>query len=247
MGNDTDTRIHRVRAVHTVLSDAAPAGTRSVVLSDATGSLTLRAPQSAPTLPLGQALQKRRSRYDFGALGHLELSSLLRWALGPQRTVQTAGGQPHPLNMHPSAGGLPSMTTYVVVLQHIKRIPEGVYVFDRAGHRLLLRRTGDVRGALASCLVQPEFAERAPVVVVLTGELNVTLTRYSERHYRTLHVDAGIAAANLYLVATALDLACCAISGFYDEFLGQVLSLGNSQIPLLAFAVGARREIGEQG
>jgi SagB-type dehydrogenase family enzyme len=171
---------------------------------------------------------------------------MLRWALGPQRTVQTASSGTRVLNLHPSAGGLPSTTTYLVVLQPIDEIPVGVYIYERAAHRLQMLTTGHVRGAVARCLVQPEFAERAPTIVVLVGELRATLTKYSERHYRTLHVDAGLAVANLYLVATALDLACCAISGFYDDELAAVLSLGEDQIPLVACAVGARGDVGEQ-
>jgi SagB-type dehydrogenase family enzyme len=160
--------------------------------------------------------------------------------------VQTATGATHVLNLHPSAGGLPSTTAYLVVLQPIDEISVGVYTYERAAHRLQLLATGDVRGAAARCLVQPEFAERAPVVIVLVGELQATLTKYSERHYRTLHVDAGLAVANLYLVASALDLACCAISGFYDNELATALSLTEDQIPLVACAVGARRDVGEQ-
>lgn len=191
-------------------------------------------------------LRERRSRYDYAPLGHDDVSSLLRWALGPQRTAHTAASSGRTLNLHPSAGGLPSTTAYLVVLQPIEGVPPGVYAFHREAHHLVLHRTGDVRGAMAQCLVQPEFAERAPVILVLVGELEAALARYSERHYRTLHVDAGLAAANLYLVATAFDLACCAISGFYDDRLAEALSLTESQIPLLTFAVGARRQIGEQ-
>jgi SagB-type dehydrogenase family enzyme len=238
-------RIDRVRAFHDALTDVGPPRESSVQLSDSTGALTLREPCVPPTLPLGVALSRRRSRYDYGPIGHHDLSSLLRWALGPQRTVRVADGTTHHLNLHPSAGGLPSTSAYVVALQQIEEITVGVYEFDHAGHRLARRRSGDVRAALAQCLVQPQFAERAPVVIVLAGELDATLSKYSERHYRTLHVDAGLAAANLYLVSTALDLACCAISGFYDESLGEAIGLTRNQIPLIAFAVGAGGQLGE--
>jgi SagB-type dehydrogenase family enzyme len=240
-------RIDRVRTIHRALIDQGPAPMGEDCLTDVSGgSSVLRTPSAAPTTPLGQALHERRSRYDFAPLGHPDLSSLLRWALGPGRIVTASDGSAHVLNLHPSAGGLPSITAYVVVLQHVDDIPAGVHVFDRAEHRLVSRRRGDARQALASSLVQPEFAEQAPAVIVLVGELQAVLGKYSHRHYRTLHIDAGIAAAHLYLVATALDLACCAISGFYDDNLGEVLSLNGNQIPLLALAVGARRQLGEQ-
>lgn len=241
-------RRDRVRAIHRALSDAGPEVVGSAHLCDAARTLTLRPPTREPAMPLHAALADRRSRYDYAPLDHDDLSSLLRWALGPQRTLPSAGGG-HRLSMHPSAGGLASTTAYPVVLRHIDGIDgidEGVYQFDRDAHQLLLRREGDVRDALTRCLVQPEFAERTPVIIVIVGELEATLVKYSERHYRTLHVDAGLAVANLYLVATAFDLACCAISGFYDNQLADALSLNDSQIPLVAVAVGARRQVGEQ-
>lgn len=245
METHTNARIARVRAVHSALTDAGPAGTQTF-LTDAVGAVELPSPGPAPTAALGEALRDRRSRYAYGPLGSGQLSSLLRWSLGPQRTVHTADEQTHSLNMHPSAGGLPSITVYLLVLQSIQAIDQGAYIFDRGEHRLHRHSTGDVRGGLSTCLVQPEFAQRAAVVVVLAGDLDVALSRYSERHYRTLHIDAGHAAANMYLVATALRLACCAISGFYDERLATFLPLGVNQIPLLAFALGARSEVGQQ-
>ena len=239
------TRVERARAVHNVLTESGPP-VSPIRLSDDNGVITLSEPSDAPSTPIDHVFRDRRSRYSYGPLGQPDLSALLRWALGPQRTVRTGDGEERALTFHPSAGGLPSTTAYVIVLQAFDEIPVGVYQFDRGHHRLLRRRTGDVRSALAEGLVQPQFARRAPVVVILVGELEVTMAKYSERHYRTVHVDAGLAAAHLYLIATALDLACCAISGFYDNRISEMLSLQRSQVPLLAFAVGSRCEVGEQ-
>lgn len=238
-------RIDRVQQIHRALSDNAQAPA-SATLCVSTGSVLLRTPGVAPELALGTALLERRSRYEYAPLHHHELSTLLRWALGPQRTVTTAKGTEHTLNVHPSAGGLHSITVHVVVLHHIDEIPSGVYTFDRTRHRLVRHKTGDTRAAFGECLLQPEFAQRASVCLVLAGELTATLNKYSERHYRTLHVDAGIASAHLYLVGEALGLSCCAISGFYDDQVAAMLSLNGSQIPLVAFSVGARSEVDEQ-
>jgi nitroreductase len=51
-------------------------------------------------------------------------------------------------------------------------------------------------------------------------------------------VDTGIAAQNLYLVATALGLACCAVSGYRDDPLAALLGLGAVEIPTILFPVG---------
>jgi SagB-type dehydrogenase family enzyme len=76
------------------------------------------------------------------------------------------------------------------------------------------------------------------VTLALVARLDTTLGRYPVRHYRTLHVDTGIAAENLYLVATALGLACCAVSGFHDTALTELLRLPSGRFPVLLFPVG---------
>lgn len=69
---------------------------------------------------------------------------------------------------------------------------------------------------LAQAYEQPEFAERAAASLLLTVELGRAVTRYGARHYRVLHTDGSIATQDLYLVSTALDLACCAVAGFAE-------------------------------
>jgi hypothetical protein len=56
----------------------------------------------------------------------------------------------------------------------------------------------------------------AAASLLLTVELGRAVTRYGARHYRVLHIDGSIATQDLYLVSTALDLACCAVAGFAE-------------------------------
>lgn len=194
---------------------------------------------SVPTMPLADALTKRRSGYAFGAepLPLSTLSTLLRFAVGLGRQVAAYDRPDHPLGLAPSAGGLRSLTPYVISLR-TKELPAGVYAYDMVEHQLREVELGDPMVKLRSAYVQPEFAERAPVTLALTADLAVGLAKYPPRHFLTMHVDTGIAVQNLYLVATALDLTCCAVSGFHDEPLAELLRLPASTIPTALFAVG---------
>jgi SagB-type dehydrogenase family enzyme len=201
----------------------------------------VRLPEPRATLqtPLTDALWQRRSRYAFASrpleLGRL--STLLRLAVGVSRTVAAYGDPEHPLSLAPSAGGLRSLTTYAVV-REVEGLRPGVYAYDPVEHALFHGDESDPTEALAATYVQPEFATRAPVSLALAAHLDVALAKYPPRHFRTLHLDAGIAVQNLYLVSTALDLACCAVSGFHDERLAALLRLPASSIPMVLFPVG---------
>jgi SagB-type dehydrogenase family enzyme len=205
--------------------------------------MTVALPPPALSLPtsLTDALWQRRSRYSFAPrpLSVESLSTLLRLGVGVSRTVSAYGADEHPLSLAPSAGGLRSLTTYVVA-RSVEDVPAGVYAYDAVRHALVRGDQADPTDALAGTYVQPEFATRAPVSLALAAHLDVALAKYPPRHYRTLHVDAGIAVQNLYLVSTALDLACCAVSGFHDEALAALLRLPASTIPMALFPVGHR-------
>lgn len=243
--NSLDRRIARVHDVRRRLSDRGT-GVDVPTVPSADGTYVLPSPPPLPPMRLETALRDRRSHYRFAAMDALQLSTLLRSAAGLGRTVERPDGTPHTFRMNPTAGGLDSIDLHVVALRPTGEIDSGTYLFDPHRHVLSRTGTGPCVDVLESCFVQEQFAQRAPVVVVLVGRLDRTLVKYAERHYRTLHVDAGIATQNLYLVATALELACCAISGFYDEDISQLLGLDRNSVPLVAFAIGGRGEIGKQ-
>lgn len=232
-----DSTVARVHDVHRRLVDRGT-GSGLPTVPAADGTCVLPSPLPLPPMPLRTALRDRRSHYRFADMDALRLSTLLRSAAGPGRTTERPDGRPHTFRMNPTAGGLDSIDLHLVVLRGTGEIGPGTYLFDPHRHVLSRTGTGPCVDPLESCLVQPQFARRAPFVVILVGRLDRTLINYSERHYRTLHIDAGIAAQNLYLVATALESACCAISGFYDEELSHLLRLDRLSVPLLAFALG---------
>jgi SagB-type dehydrogenase family enzyme len=177
-------------------------------------------PEPAPDLPatLGHVLLTRRSRYSYRPLGLDVLSTLLRYAVGVQRHVP-----PHVLGTNPTAGGLPSLRVHVVV--------DGtLHEYHREPHALAELGPADLGGVFA----QPEFAERARTVLVLSGRMGPGLAKYGPRHHRTVLLDAGIALQNLYLVGTALDLRCCAVAGFDDEAVRELVG----DVPLALFVVG---------
>ncbi|MBW4717777.1 SagB/ThcOx family dehydrogenase [Saccharothrix obliqua] len=175
-----------------------------------------------PAMGLVEALLIRRSRYAYGPLDRADLGSLLRYAVGVQRNAP-----PHVLGTNPTAGGLPSLRVHVV-------LDRRVYEYLREPHALSDTGEADLDGVFA----QEEFARRAPAVIVLTGRMGPGLAKYGPRHHRTVHLDAGVAVQNLYLVGTALGLNCCAVAGFRDDAVKALVRGGEQDVPLALFVVG---------
>ncbi|ONI75208.1 hypothetical protein ALI144C_41455 [Actinosynnema sp. ALI-1.44] len=219
--------------VHSFLN-GPPAGSLDadgLVPGDGTVQLPARRPFDTS---LADALTRRRSAYSYGAgpLSTQDIAHLLGWAAGPQRVTRG-----HRFNMAPSAGGLPSLDIYAIA-RDVAGVPAGVHRYDRSAGTLSALRLGDPTRALRSVLVQPEFATRAAVVLAVVARLDVTLAKYPIRHYRTVHVDAGILAQNLYLVAASAGIACCAVAGFDDAAVTELLGLDETAFPAVLFTAG---------
>lgn len=247
---NTDTAV--VRALHDRLNGSAG----RTDTSERTGSPV---PPSGPAIALpaphgiddgmSSLLHARRSRYDFDQEASLPLStlaSLLGNAVGIGRRVEAYGDARHPLGLAPTAGGLRSREVYVFAAR-VDGLEPALYGYDMDDHCVHTLRAGDPVPALSGLYAQPEFAHRPAVTIALTARLDVALQKYSIRHYRTLHVDAGIAVQNLYLAATGLGLAVCAVSGFDDHSADTVLGLGPHAITTMMIAAGPPRAQGCRG
>lgn len=185
-------------------------------------SVELLAPTPLPACGFPEVLQARRSRYNpaADALGSDELSNVLY----------------HSLVSSPTAGGMRELTLSFVVSQPGHSLGAGVYRYARG--RAEVVRLGDVRKHLRASLLQPEFAEVFPVLLFVVANVEAPLEKYAMRHYRTMHVDAGVLVQNLYLVTEALGLAGCAVAGFTDVRVASLLNLATTQLPVMAFALG---------
>lgn len=188
--------------------------------------IVLPTPRLKGTLTLEEALSERRSVREFTEeqLSVEEIGQLL-WA---------AQGITHPAGYRtaPSAGALYPLEVYVIT-------QEGVYHYDAQGHRLNIHLPGDVRPTLHSASLRQAPVLSAPAVFVVTAVYERTEKKYGEeRSARYVQLEAGHAAQNLLLQATALDLGAVPIGAFEDDKVKTALSLPNDQQPLYLIPVG---------
>lgn len=213
----------------------------------APGAPTVDLPCSpgSPAMTLVDALRHRYSNHEYAArpISAVTLGDVLRRAVGLGRRVSAYGRTDYPLSVAPSGGGLNSVVVHVAI-RDVTGVPTGIYRYEFITHSLSPLVCGDPTGALRDVYLQEDFAA-APVSLLLVGRLRRVLAKYPLRHYRVLHIDTGIVIQNLYLVSTAIGLSCCAVTGYRDGAVTEILGLDEGSIPTALFAMGYPPELSD--
>ncbi len=194
--------------------------------------IELPAPRTDGPVSLEEALGGRRSARTFTpeALTVEEISQLL-WAA--QGITASWGGR-----TAPSAGALYPLEVYVADQATLSR-----YLPD--GHRLELVVDRDVRADLAHAAHDQEAVGDAPAVFAITAVPSRTEAKYGDRAERYVNLEAGHAAQNVLLQATALGLGGVPIAAFDDGDVALVLSLPEGFVPIYLISVGHPSEASE--
>jgi SagB-type dehydrogenase family enzyme len=197
--------------------------------------ITLPPPDRECGMPLAAALDRRRSVRAFAAraLAPAELGQLL-WAA--QGEVDARDG----VRTAPSAGALYPLVVYAVTADGLFRYVVEEHALERVSSR-------DLRADLAAAALGQEEVAQAPCVLAFAAVLARTTRKYGERGVRYVHMEAGHAAQNVLLTATALGLAAYPLGAFEDARVVEVLRLGRGEAPVYLVPVGAPRFAAQGG
>lgn len=224
-------------AITVVTSACGPDLTsRSVQTSNnpLTAELLFLPPASTSAGPsLHEVLAQRRSvrEYSQQTLSLDDIGQLL-WAA--QGVTSPAGAR-----TSPSAGGTYPLELYIVVGIADWTPGAGVYRYRPNEHALEPRSLGvDLRNDLAVAAFGQQWVLKAPVSLVLTAVYDRTTAVYGERGRTYVALEAGHAAQNALLEATALGLGAVPVGSFDDTSLAQLLGLPADEVPLYVIPVG---------
>jgi len=195
--------------------------------------INLPEPQYDSDVSIEQSLLERRSirSYSGQPLTLQELSQLLWAAQG----LTDPGG----FRTAPSAGGLYPLELYLVA-GDVTDLTAGVYRYQPDGHQLAKTLDGDKRAELAEAALGQEWVKEGAVSIVFTAVYERTTVKYGDRGVRYVHIEAGHAAQNLCLQATALGLGAVTVGAFHDEEVSQLLNLPADEQPLYVIPVGRK-------
>ena len=224
-----------MRSICTVVLLAALAQGLAACASGSGPGRTSPAPVAVTNLPppilssdlsLEETLADRRSvrEYSDQPLTETEIGQLLWAAQGitSEQGYRTA----------PSAGALYPLEIYLVTA-------DGVLHYDPRHHSLAPTGHIDARPALYEAALRQKPVLAAPAVFVISAVYARTAQKYGDqRGSRYVHIEAGHAAQNLLLQATALGLGAVPIGAFNDQEVQQALGLVEDHQPLYLLPVG---------
>ena len=179
---------------------------------------------------VSEALYERTSRRNFTPEG-LDLNQVgsLLWAAGGVGVDGASGAT----RTAPSAGGTYPLDIYLVTGIKTEGIIVGVYHYDHESHALVPVAAGDRREQLAASALGQDFIAEAPVNIVLVAHYERTTGRYGDRGERYVHMDAGYASQNVYLMAEELGLGTVAVGAFDDAGIAAILETTGAPLKIM--------------
>ena len=182
-----------------------------------------------------QALQRRRSirNYAKTPVSLNEVAQLLWAAQGitTGRRFRTA----------PSAGALYPLEIYLVS-GNVVDLPTGIYIYRPHVHDLILMVEDDHRRDLKRAALHQGAIGRAAADIVICAVFERVTGKYGERGIRYVFMEAGHAAQNIALQATALDLGTVPIGAFDDHRVARILQAEKNEQVIYILPVGKQME-----
>jgi SagB-type dehydrogenase family enzyme len=187
-------------------------------------TIRLPAPRMRGAVTLEESLARRRSVREFQErdLSWADIGQLL-WAC--QGVTDTQG-----FRTAPSAGALYPLDVFIATAS-------GVYRYDPEQHEVRRTISRDVRSRLRRAALDQE-ALAAPCIIAIAGVEQRTARKYGDRAWRYVVLEAGHAAQNVLLQATALGLCAVPIGAFDDEEVRTTLDAPSQDEILVLIPVG---------
>jgi len=196
-------------------------------------SLALPPPRTKGEVSLEHCLLKRRSvrNYRNTALSSADIAQLLWAAQGiiAERYLRTA----------PSAGALYPLEIYLVA-GNVHGLSPGLYHYHPDRHELVLVKPGDLRSELARAALGQDCVANGAAIILFAAVYARTSAKYGQRAARYVHMEAGHAAQNVCLQATARGLGTVTVGAFEDDDAKRVAALPDSHEPIYLIPVGRK-------
>lgn len=194
--------------------------------------IRLPPPETRGGMALAEALAARRSTRDYAQTPiTLDQLSQLLWA------AQGITG-PEGLRTAPSAGAFYPLELHLAVGHRMQGLDIALWRYHPRAHALETEKAEDFRTRIAEHAFHQHWIARAPLVVIVSAVIERTAGKYRERAGRYMLIEAGHAAQNLLLQATALGLGGAAIGAFHDDRVAALLGLPPGESPLYIATVG---------
>lgn len=166
---------------------------------------------------LEDAIIKRRSVREYAnePLSLKQVSQLLFAAQG----ITAEDG---PYRAAPSGGALYPFEIYIIA-HNIEGLPAGLYHYAVREHALEQIKTGEFRDEITRAGLGQECLGDAGATFVLTAIFDRSRSKYGDRGFRYVYMEAGHISQNICLQAVSLELGSVTVGAFFDDQVNQLL------------------------
>ena len=143
----------------------------------------------------------------------------------------------------PSAGALFPLEFYILVL-HVEGLSPGIYHYLPKTGELAYIQTEPVPIQLViRFFLNQSWIAGASVIIIATSVIQRTLSKYLDRGYRYILLEAGHAFQNMNLMAAACNVGAVNIGAFFDNEIARLLKIvDGEELPIYATVLGNRAE-----
>ena len=183
-------------------------------------------------------IKKRMSSRDFSGkpISMRDLSNILYYSAGVVRPNPFEND--NPFRAYPSAGAKYPLEVYPLVLKS-KDIKKGLYHYNPSEHSLeiLLQPVRDKE--IEGIWTKQKWFRKASVIIFLTSVFGRTTDKYGGGGIKFPYLEAGHLVQNTYLIATSLNIGCCAIGLLQEDAVIKLLDINpREEYPIYYVALG---------
>ncbi|HEV8582705.1 MAG TPA: SagB family peptide dehydrogenase [Thermoanaerobaculia bacterium] len=177
--------------------------------------------------PFSRVLEERRSRRSRGECP-ITLAELGEFLYRSSRLRRVIAGETHEVSerVYPGGGAVYELEIYPVA-QCCEGLAPGLFHYDPGEHRLE-RLSGMTPEALALLEAAGRTASAEPpeILIVLAARFQRVTWKYRSVGYAAILKDVGALYQTMYLTATAMGLAACALGGGDSDLFARATGLG---------------------
>ncbi|PZM66150.1 SagB/ThcOx family dehydrogenase [Paenibacillus dendritiformis] len=135
----------------------------------------------------------------------------------------------------PSAGGIFPVELFLLI-NRVEGIIPGIYHYHRELGKLSYINQPTKREIVVP--INKSLLLSSAVQIVFTINVENLVKKYGSRGYRYALIECGHIGQNISIVCESLAIGCCAIGGFYDREVSNILNLNKNYLPVYMYAVG---------
>ena len=130
----------------------------------------------------------------------------------------------------------------VAIPLNVAGLSRGAYLYDEYAQALRPFRDDVPQSILQDAIFQAEFL-KAPVLFIYVGSFADALTRYGERGYRYLLMEAGLLLQQMYLAAAYMELGGCTTGSIIQRKFDRWFGFDSyNAVSLQMFVIGYKME-----